>query len=147
MLGAEDRLQDRPAVGSRMSRQCTESLNMDKKREGRVLTSSSDSPRGASGLALLMLLAMAGCAQPVDAPDALPENEAASVADLQATAERIAAELPGRTEGLAYPAPPLPSDVPALQQISQAEWRRLEEAARAEIPAMITQVEKLAPRR
>jgi len=66
------------------------------------------------------------------------------VADLHATAERIAAELPGRTEGISYPAPPLPRDAP---QISPAEWKRLEEAARRELPALVAQAEGLAARR
>jgi hypothetical protein len=98
--------------------------------------------------AMLVLLALAGCAKPIDAPDAAPANEAASVADLQATAERIAAELPGRTEGLTYPAPPSPRDFRAVErQLSPTEWKRLEETARQELPAMIAEVEELAARR
>jgi hypothetical protein len=97
---------------------------------------------------MLALLVLTGCAQPVDAPAAAKANDAASVADLQATAERIAAELPRRSEDVAYPAPPFSHHARTLEpQLSPAEWKRLEEAARRELPAMIAEVEELSVRR
>jgi hypothetical protein len=112
-----------------------------------VLIASSDSRRRALSTALVLLV-LTGCAQPVDAPAVAKSNEAASVADLQATAERIAAELPRRSEVLAHPAPPFPRDAHAPErQLSPAEWTRLEEVARRELPALVAQTEKLAARR
>jgi hypothetical protein len=97
---------------------------------------------------MLVLFVLAGCAQPVDVPAAVRTMEAASVADLQATAERVAAELPGRTGGLPGPAPFHPDDARALERrISPAEWKRLEEAARPELPALVAEVQKLAAQR
>jgi hypothetical protein len=97
---------------------------------------------------MLLPLFLAGCGQSVGAPAAARANEAASVADLRATAERIAVELPARAGELTYPAPPTPRDARALErQISPAEWTRLEEVARRELPAMIADVEELAVRR
>lgn len=97
---------------------------------------------------MLTLFVLAGCAQPLDAPATARTMDAASVADLQATAERIAAELPGRTGTLPHPGPPLPGEVQAVERtISPAEWARLEQAARRELPALVAQTEKLAARR
>ncbi len=96
--------------------------------------------------ATLVVIALAGCGQPVDAP-AAPESGAASVADLHATAERIAAELSGHTERTP-PAPLLPRDGRTMgPRLSPAEWERLEEAARRELPAMVAEAQALAARR